>query len=231
MFSVAPWPLAQPVPETSSNKVVPDHFQRQIRIQTPQLVRTPDSWKSIKTPSPKQNQKQSTPPQSTPSQSQSINEHHNSNDDVFGEPGLIQLQVRDHRGRGKKKKDKGKAQSQAQLLLTSHQLIQESMQSKLQVLGQMLGKTGAANETKNPSAQSSRINQIAGWSDYNFGSSMDMDMEQMMERDLTQTQSTTNDGLVIPTASSQLGTASWHAGGETTGVIAAQRANIESMNF
>ncbi|KAA6393335.1 MAG: hypothetical protein EZS28_011139, partial [Streblomastix strix] len=105
---------------------------------------------------------------------------HDSNDDVFGEPDLIELQVRGRRGRGKKNRDRGKAQSQTQPLLSSHQPIQGSTQSKLKVPGQRHGKTGAANGTINPSAQSSRIKQIAGGSDFNLGSSMDIDMEQMM---------------------------------------------------
>ncbi|KAA6332247.1 MAG: hypothetical protein EZS28_053299, partial [Streblomastix strix] len=130
---------------------------------------------------------------------------HDSNDDVFEESDLIELQVRGRRGRGKKNRGRGKAQSQAQPLLSSHQLIQGSTQSKLKVPGQRRGKTGAADGTINPSAQSSRIKQIAGWSDFNLGSSMDIDMEQMMERDLTQTQPTTNDGPIISTAPPQLG--------------------------
>ncbi|KAA6355787.1 MAG: hypothetical protein EZS28_048685, partial [Streblomastix strix] len=61
LFSVAPWPPVEPVPATTSNTVVPDLLQRQIGIPTPQLVRTPDSWKSNKTPTPKQQSKQPTP--------------------------------------------------------------------------------------------------------------------------------------------------------------------------
>ncbi|KAA6352978.1 MAG: hypothetical protein EZS28_051495, partial [Streblomastix strix] len=157
-------------------------------------------------------------------------EDHNSNDVVFGEADLIQLKVRGHRGKGKKGRGRGKAQSQAQLLSFCHQFVKESTQSKLKVPGQKRGKIGAANETINPSAQSSRIKQITGGSDFNFGSSMDIDMEQMMERDLTQTQSTTNDCSIVSTAPTQLGTASQHAGGETTDVFAAQRANIQHQN-
>ncbi|KAA6363663.1 MAG: hypothetical protein EZS28_040810, partial [Streblomastix strix] len=118
---------------------------------------------------------------------------HNSNDNVFGESVLIQLQLGGHRGKGKKERSRCKAQPQAQPLLTSHQLIQESSWSKLKVPEQRRKKTGAANGTINPSAQSSHIKQIAGGSDNNFGSSMDIDMEQMMEKDLTQIQPTTND--------------------------------------
>ncbi|KAA6359158.1 MAG: hypothetical protein EZS28_045315 [Streblomastix strix] len=153
-----------------------------------------------------------------------------SNDDVFGESDLIELQVRGRRGKRKKNRGRGKAQSQTQPLLSSHQPIQGSTQSKLKVPGQRRGKTGAANGTINPNAQSSRIKQIAGESDFNLGSSMDIDMEQMMERDLTQTQLTTNDGPIISTATAQLGTASWHAGGENVNIFAAQRANIEHQN-
>ncbi|KAA6369106.1 MAG: hypothetical protein EZS28_035367 [Streblomastix strix] len=58
---------------------------------------------------------------------------------------------------------------------------------------------------------------------------MDIDMEQVMERDLTQTQPTTNDGPIVSTAPPQLGTASWHAGGETANVFTAQRANIQHL--
>ncbi|KAA6375536.1 MAG: hypothetical protein EZS28_028936 [Streblomastix strix] len=108
--------------------------------------------------------------------------------------------------------------------------IQESTQSKLKVPGQRRGKTGAANGTINPSAQSSRIKQIAGGSDFNFGSSMDIDMEHMMERDLIQTQPTTNDGPIVSTAPYQLRTASQHAGGDTANVFEAQYANIQHVN-
>ncbi|KAA6377801.1 MAG: hypothetical protein EZS28_026672 [Streblomastix strix] len=66
LFSVASWPPAQPVPATASNTVVPDLSQRQIGGPTPQFVRTPDSWKSNKTLTPKYQQKQHTPSQSTP---------------------------------------------------------------------------------------------------------------------------------------------------------------------
>ncbi|KAA6358431.1 MAG: hypothetical protein EZS28_046043 [Streblomastix strix] len=52
----------------------------------------------------------------------------------------------------------------------------------------------------------------------------------MMERDLTQTQPTTNDGPIISTAPPQLGTASWHAGGENVNIFAAQRANIQHQD-
>ncbi|KAA6382323.1 MAG: hypothetical protein EZS28_022150, partial [Streblomastix strix] len=65
---VSPWPPTQPVPETSSVTIVQDFSQRQIGGPTPQLVRTPDSWKSNKTSSPKQQQEQLTPPQSTSDQ-------------------------------------------------------------------------------------------------------------------------------------------------------------------
>ncbi|KAA6375321.1 MAG: hypothetical protein EZS28_029151 [Streblomastix strix] len=54
VMEVAPQPPAQPVPATTSNTVVPELSQRQIGGPTPQLVRTPDSWKSNKTPTPKQ---------------------------------------------------------------------------------------------------------------------------------------------------------------------------------
>ncbi|KAA6387709.1 MAG: hypothetical protein EZS28_016762 [Streblomastix strix] len=71
--------------------------------------------------------------------------------------------------------------------------------------------------------------QIAGGSDFNFRSGMDIDMEQMMERDLTQTQSTTNDGPIVSTAPPQLGTASLLAGGDTANIFAAQCANIQHL--
>ncbi|KAA6392031.1 MAG: hypothetical protein EZS28_012440 [Streblomastix strix] len=156
-------------------------------------------------------------------------EDRNSNN-VFGEVDLTQLQIRGHRERRKKNRDRGKAQSQAQPILFNHRPIQRSTQSKLKVPGQRRGKTGAANGTINPSAQSSRIKQIAGGSDFNFGSSMDIDMEQMMERDLTETKPTTNDGHIIQTAPPQLGTASWHAGGENVNIFSAQRVNIQHLN-
>ncbi|KAA6340024.1 MAG: hypothetical protein EZS28_052565, partial [Streblomastix strix] len=63
LFSVDPWPPVQTIPATSSNTVVPDLSQRQIGGPTPQLVRTPDSWKSNKTHIPKQQSKQPTPPE------------------------------------------------------------------------------------------------------------------------------------------------------------------------
>ncbi|KAA6354801.1 MAG: hypothetical protein EZS28_049672, partial [Streblomastix strix] len=131
----------------------------------------------------------------------------------------------------KKGRGRGKIQSQAQLLLSSHRPIQESTQSKLKIPGQRRGKIGAANGTINPSAQSSRIKQIAGGSDYNFGSCVDIDMEQMMERDLTQTQPTTNDGPVVSTAPTQLGMAQCLAERETASVFAAQRTKTEILNF
>ncbi|KAA6393088.1 MAG: hypothetical protein EZS28_011384 [Streblomastix strix] len=107
----------------------------------------------------------------------------------------------------------------------------ESAQSKLKIHGQKCGKTRAANGIINPSAQSSRVKQITSGSDYNFRSSTDIDMEYMMERDLAQTQPTTNDGTIVSTASRQLGTALWHARGETASIFAAQRVITESMNF
>ncbi|KAA6332412.1 MAG: hypothetical protein EZS28_053278, partial [Streblomastix strix] len=70
LFSVAPWPPVEPVPATTSNTVVPDLTQRQIGAPIPQLVRTPDSWKSNKTPTPKQQSKQPTPTQATTGQQQ-----------------------------------------------------------------------------------------------------------------------------------------------------------------
>ncbi|KAA6381067.1 MAG: hypothetical protein EZS28_023409, partial [Streblomastix strix] len=45
-----------------------------------------------------------------------------------------------------------------------------------------------------------------------------------------QTQPTTNDGPIISTAPPQLGTASWHAGGENVNIFAAQRANIQHQD-
>ncbi|KAA6384267.1 MAG: hypothetical protein EZS28_020203, partial [Streblomastix strix] len=123
---------------------------------------------------------------------------------------LIELQIRGRRGSGKKNRCRGKAQSQAQPLLSSHQPIQGNTQSKLKVPGQRRGKIGAANGTINSSAQSSRIKEIAGECDFNFESSMDIDMEQMMERDLTQTQPKPNDGPIVSIAPPQLETASWH---------------------
>ncbi|KAA6349734.1 MAG: hypothetical protein EZS28_051921, partial [Streblomastix strix] len=113
-------------------------------------------------------------------------EDHDSNDDVFGEADLIQLQERIHRRKGKKFRGR--------------------------VHGQMRGKTGVVNGTINLSAQSSHIKQITSGSNFNFGSCLDIDMEQMMERDLTQTQPTTNEGPIVSTTPPQLGTASWHAG-------------------
>ncbi|KAA6375928.1 MAG: hypothetical protein EZS28_028544 [Streblomastix strix] len=53
-------PPAQPVPVTPSITVVPDHSQRQIGGQTPQLVSSHNSWNSIKSPTPKQQSKQPT---------------------------------------------------------------------------------------------------------------------------------------------------------------------------
>ncbi|KAA6373291.1 MAG: hypothetical protein EZS28_031183, partial [Streblomastix strix] len=154
---------------------------------------------------------------------------HNSSDEIFGKTDLIQLQTRDHRGKGKKCRGRGKAQSHAQPFQTNHRPIQESIQSKLKVPGQRRVKTGAANETINSSTQSSPIKQITGGSDFNFGSSMDIDMEQMMERDLTKIQSTTNDSPIVSIAPPQFGTASWHAGGDTADVFAAQLANIQHL--
>ncbi|KAA6379587.1 MAG: hypothetical protein EZS28_024885 [Streblomastix strix] len=159
-----------------------------------------------------------------------IHDDHESSDDAFGETDQIQLQVKGHRRRGKKSRGRCKAQSQIQPLLSSHKPIQESTQSKLKVPGQRRGKTGAADGTINPSAQSSRIKQIAGGNDFNFGSSMDIDMEQMMEMDLTQTYPTTNESPIVQTTSSQLGAASWHAGEENANVSAAQRTKTQHVN-
>ncbi|KAA6368203.1 MAG: hypothetical protein EZS28_036270, partial [Streblomastix strix] len=87
---------------------------------------------------------------------------------------LIQYsqKVRGHRGKGKKGRGRGKAQFQAQSLLTNHQPIKESTQSQLKVPEQRRERTGTANGTINPSAYSSRIKQITGWSDFNFGSTL-----------------------------------------------------------
>ncbi|KAA6384575.1 MAG: hypothetical protein EZS28_019897 [Streblomastix strix] len=152
------------------------------------------------------------------------------NDDVFSEVDLIQLQVRGHRGRGKKSRCRGKAQSQTQSHLSSHQPIQGSTQSKLKVPGQRRRKTGAANGTINPSAQSSHIKQIIGGSDFNFGSGMDIDMEQMIEKDLTETQPTTDDGSIVSAKPPQLGTVSRYAGGDNVNIFSAQCANIQYQN-
>ncbi|KAA6353882.1 MAG: hypothetical protein EZS28_050591, partial [Streblomastix strix] len=70
LFSVTPWPPVETVPATTSNTVVPDLTQRQIDAPVPQLVRTPDSWKSNITPTPKQQSKQPIPTQATSSQLQ-----------------------------------------------------------------------------------------------------------------------------------------------------------------
>ncbi|KAA6358195.1 MAG: hypothetical protein EZS28_046278, partial [Streblomastix strix] len=61
VFTVALWPPIESVPATTLNTVVPDLSQRQIGVPIPQLMRTPDSWKSNKTPTPKQQSKQPTP--------------------------------------------------------------------------------------------------------------------------------------------------------------------------
>ncbi|KAA6386411.1 MAG: hypothetical protein EZS28_018058, partial [Streblomastix strix] len=155
---------------------------------------------------------------------------HNSNDDVFGKADQIELQVRDHSGRVMKSRSRGKAQSQAQPVLSNHRPIQESTQFKLKFSVQRRGRTGTANGTIGPSEQSSHIKQIAGGSNYNFGSSMEIDIEKMMERDLTLTQRTTNDGPIVSTAPPQLVTESWNAGGDTANVFAAQHANIQHLN-
>ncbi|KAA6387666.1 MAG: hypothetical protein EZS28_016809 [Streblomastix strix] len=57
----------------------------------------------------------------------------------------------------------------------------EGMQSELQISGQRRCRRTSTNETINPSAQSSRIKQIAGGNDYNIGSSMDIDIEQVTQ--------------------------------------------------
>ncbi|KAA6404047.1 MAG: hypothetical protein EZS28_000425 [Streblomastix strix] len=67
LFNVAPWPPIESVPATTSNTVVPDLSKRQVGGPTLQLVRIPDSWKSNKTPTPKQQSKQPTPTQGTTS--------------------------------------------------------------------------------------------------------------------------------------------------------------------
>ncbi|KAA6401978.1 MAG: hypothetical protein EZS28_002492 [Streblomastix strix] len=77
---------------------------------------------------------------------------------------------------------------------------QKRTSSKFKVPEQKRQKTGAVNETINSNAQSSRIKQIAGRSDINFGSNMDIDMEQMMERDLIHKQRITNDGPIVSKA-------------------------------
>ncbi|KAA6396922.1 MAG: hypothetical protein EZS28_007550 [Streblomastix strix] len=334
LFSVTPLPPVQANPETSSYTVVPDLSQRQIGGPTPQLVRTPDFWKSNKTPTPKQQSKQPTPPEGTPGQPQPINQqqqitiHLNPQSSETTSSNIISIptpsehqiqQEQDHllhppvavspysinpsniqlppvvdsqpndmiqpvnnmfapqlsdppNSRSSMTTQPIgmdlRAEQEAQKLLNqvlearnkgfdnissinpfgnfqskynpnqfisnfdriSSQDQQGSTQSKLKVPGQRRGKTGAADGTINPSAQSSHINQITGGSDFNFGSGMDIDMEQMMERDLTQTKPTTNDGLIVSTAPLQLGTASLHAGGDSANFIAVQRANIEHQN-
>ncbi|KAA6394424.1 MAG: hypothetical protein EZS28_010048 [Streblomastix strix] len=47
---------------------------------------------------------------------------------------------------------------------------EENTQSKLKIPGQRHWNTGEVNGTMNTSTQSSRIKQITGWVDYNFGS-------------------------------------------------------------
>ncbi|KAA6326639.1 MAG: hypothetical protein EZS28_053923, partial [Streblomastix strix] len=246
---VAPGPPAQPDPATSSNTVVPNLSQRQIRVPTLELMRTPDSWKSSKTRTPKKQLKYlfiqqilqfpnqtyifQDPPNSwsnvitlptgmdlraqqeaqrlhnqrilqenrarnecrihmqqraqnkaqkflmdgmlmklearskgfdfpsyrplgnfypsfnsnyyidnlsqIPSQDQQEysndidqyqmqrDDDHDSNDDVFGEPDLIQIQIRGLRGKRKKCRGRSKVQSQTQPLQSSHEPIQESI--------------------------------------------------------------------------------------------------------
>ncbi|KAA6379139.1 MAG: hypothetical protein EZS28_025334, partial [Streblomastix strix] len=55
-------------------------------------------------------------------------------------------------------------------------------QSKLKVPGQKRRKNGRVDGTINLSTQFSLIKLIAGGSDFNFGSNMDIDMKQKMER-------------------------------------------------
>ncbi|KAA6378668.1 MAG: hypothetical protein EZS28_025803, partial [Streblomastix strix] len=120
---------------------------------------------------------------------------HNSNDYVFGVADQIQLQVRGHRGRGNKSTGKFVDQITSPWVETrGDQSSQWDHKCRRLILS---------------------YKQVAGGSDYNFGSNMDIDIEQSMERDLTQTQPTTNDGPIVSTAPPQLGTASLHAEGET----------------
>ncbi|KAA6402474.1 MAG: hypothetical protein EZS28_002008 [Streblomastix strix] len=109
--------------------------------------------------------------------------------------------------------------------------LQGSTQSKLKVPEQRRWWTRQVNGIININTQSSRIKQIAGGSDFNLGSSMDIDMEQMKERDLTQTQSITNEGSVISIAISQLGKVSLYGRGETASVFAIYRVNIGGINL
>ncbi|KAA6352849.1 MAG: hypothetical protein EZS28_051624, partial [Streblomastix strix] len=98
LFSVARWPPVESVQATISNTVVPGLNQRQIGGPTPQLVRTPESWKSNKFPTLKQHSKQpiptqvyqlSTQPSITTSQS---SETTNSNIIPIPTPSLHQVQ-------------------------------------------------------------------------------------------------------------------------------------------
>ncbi|KAA6396716.1 MAG: hypothetical protein EZS28_007753 [Streblomastix strix] len=387
LFSVAPWPPVELVQAITSNTVVPDLTQREIGAQIPQMVRTPDSWKSNKTPTPKQQSKQPTPTQSTtpsistsqssettsfniipipilsvqqvqqeqghlplppvavspppinpaniglppvlpdapdtrasittqprslelrtqqkaqrlhnewilqenrarneyrihmhqtaqnkaqqyltvvmlmnlearskgfdnlsynpfgnfqpnfnpnqyiddlsqiPSQDQQeyfneLNQYqmqrdddHDSNDDVFGESDLIELQVRGRRGRGKKNR----------VINLFREVRSVSQKSLDRGAGRLELPMGLQIPAPNLLVQNRSLVGVT----FFLGSNMDKDMEQMMERDLTQTQPTTNDGSIISTAPSKLGTASWHAGGENVNIFAAQRANIEHQN-
>ncbi|KAA6381659.1 MAG: hypothetical protein EZS28_022812, partial [Streblomastix strix] len=154
----------------------------------------------------------------------------NNNDDVFGDADLIELQVRGHRGKGTKNRGRGQAQSQAQ-----PQFIQSSAYLGKYIVQVKSPWTEAREDWSSQwDYKSQRLifsyKTDRWWSDFNFGSSMDIDMEQMMERDLTQTQPTTNDDPIISTAPPKFETASWHAGEENASAFVVQRANIQHLN-
>ncbi|KAA6387006.1 MAG: hypothetical protein EZS28_017464 [Streblomastix strix] len=73
--------------------------------------------------------------------------------------------------------------------------------------------------TINPSAQSSRIKQTAGRSVYNLGSSMDIDIDRMMEKNLIQIKRTISNSLVVSTALLQQERNEWRAGEDAAAVL------------
>ncbi|KAA6385852.1 MAG: hypothetical protein EZS28_018621, partial [Streblomastix strix] len=301
--SVAPWLPTQPVPETTSNTVVPDLSKRQIGGRIPQFARTPDSSKSNKTPTPKQQSKQPTLTQgmdlnakyeaqrlhnqmlTTIEKNQKrisdpyVTKNTEQSSEIFNETfntasiqinilmtsvrfplkivkitPMIQMNIEynetkitrammmylekliqySYKQESKKVKNERQKQTQSTISSITHFFQSSTYQGKYAIQvkslsGQRRGKTGAANGTINPSAQSSDIKQITSGRDLNLGLRIDIEMEQMMERDLTQTQPTTNDGSIISTVPPQLWTAPWHAGRETASVFAAQHENIQLL--
>ncbi|KAA6393942.1 MAG: hypothetical protein EZS28_010535 [Streblomastix strix] len=72
IFTVVSYPSVEPNPVTASNTATLDLTQRQIGIPAPQIVETPESWRTHKTPSLKYQLKYPAPNQASSIQAQLI---------------------------------------------------------------------------------------------------------------------------------------------------------------